>query len=144
MKADQNRDPWTNGDCSLATADSRWMSHCRGPIYSDYNSEVRAKDDFITRYKPLSSEEGPWRPQFLPGQETTSHVTQGMAHHGKFQAVVPPGTRQDTIVRGQKVPPPISIQDPDRPPGMSMKDDFHPKKGQRPEHKTILGGADSA
>ena len=150
LKADQNIDPWTEGDCSLATADARWLAHSRGPVHSDYNSDVRAKDDFVTRYKPLSTDDGPWRPQFLPGQEPTKYVTQGMAHYAKFQAVIPPGTRQDTIVRGQKVPPPISIQDPYRPPGLSMKDDFQLKQGQKrftavfPEHKTKLGCTDSA
>ena len=123
LKADQNRDPWTNGDLSLATAES----HCHSPI----SSEVRARDN------PLSSEEGPWAVPPQPGANELCHTGNGAPWKASTQG----GTRS-FAARKPHCPSQIKAH--------LTRDDFRPKKGQTrlasvlPERKKVPSGTDSA
>ena len=146
LKAGKNNDSWADGDKALATADTRWLKNSRGPIHTDYNPDVRARDDFITRYKPIGIEEQ-WRPPFLPGQEPTHFVTKGLEHNQLFSSVITPAKKGETIVRGQREEPSLLIQEAWHEKRVNMKDDFKPKKGHRWQtifpDKLQLGATDS-
>lgn len=109
LKANVNNEPWSGTDMSLATADSRWINNSRGPIYTDYVTTIRPRDN-MNNYKPLSIEEE-YKEQILPGQNNRTYETSSKKHLTRFNAVLPQFTKDKNMILGQPNPTPLTVQE---------------------------------
>ena len=150
LKANVNNEPWTNGDLSLASADSRFVNDTRAPIYTNYNPCVRTHGESnFTYFSPLYIDEE-YKPRKLPGQNDRTYVSKPYQHHlGRFSAVLPQFTKDMNILLGHPDPTPISIQEEYHDPLIASKEHSDLKPGQKrfrtvfPDMPVLKGSTDS-
>jgi hypothetical protein len=134
LKTDQNKESWKDGDLSLATGEQRWLSNVRGPIRSAFTPDVHPRDVFEV-IRPITLEE-PWKPP-IHGTGPRSYAIPGVAGRRVFCADIPPGKKNDCLLRNSHEEPAIRIQEEYRDPPVIDKLLPPPTRGHKRFHSVF-------